>query len=256
MDEWRTNLINDIESGKADLVSRLSSGDSVLMWLVRLNELKPVECVLKKRRDNHDEMNSMHIAIVYGYKEMVKLLFKYKVSPNIFCNNGDTHIIRMTIDNENYEMTELLLQNGVHPDVQDTDGTTALMEASDLGDDKLVEMILKYNPDVNKCDNDGWTPLMYAVQGSNIRIVKLLIEKGANVNHRNNTGCSIFLVAVSNTDRIDIMELLIEKGADINSANDKGYTPFMIAKKDNYEDCIELLKKHGAIQNEMTCHSC
>lgn len=48
------------------------------------------------------------------------------------------------------------------------------MAASRNGNKEIVELILKYNPDIDALDNEGKTALMYAQENDSSMIIELL----------------------------------------------------------------------------------
>ncbi len=96
----------------------------------------------------------------------------------------------------NYEMVELLLQNGAQPDAPTTKGLTLMEKAIAEGDDTLVELLIRYGSDVNRPSERG-TPLAYLEKKLNspakklskekierlVKIQKLLKDHGAKKSH-------------------------------------------------------------------------
>ncbi|CAL5409597.1 unnamed protein product [Camellia sinensis] len=98
---------------------------------------------------------------------------------------------------------DMLLGNGLHIDLADKDGMTALHTAIigkkelsldgasplhyavQVGGMQTVKLLIKYNVDVNASDNEGWTPLHIAIQTRNRDIAKVLLVNGADKTRRN-----------------------------------------------------------------------
>ena len=76
----------------------------------------------------------------------------------------------------NYEMVELLLQNGAQPNAPTTKGLTLMEKAIAEGDDTLVELLIRYGSDVNRPSERG-TPLAYLEKKLNSPAKKLSKEK-------------------------------------------------------------------------------
>ncbi|KAI3372219.1 hypothetical protein L3Q82_022655, partial [Scortum barcoo] len=62
---------------------------------------------------------------------------------------------------------------------------TALHEASAVGDEAVVEELLKAGADINARSSDGVTPLHDAVCSGHYQVVKLLLQYGSNASDRN-----------------------------------------------------------------------
>lgn len=72
-----------------------------------------------------------------------------------------------------------LLEGGANVNVQDADGTTALMSACRNCDLQMVELLLRYGADVNLEDNSSRTPLYIAGAWGYPTIAELLKLHGA-----------------------------------------------------------------------------
>ncbi|GMP72930.1 hypothetical protein CsSME_00030805 [Camellia sinensis var. sinensis] len=101
---------------------------------------------------------------------------------------------------------DMLLGNGLHIDLADKDGITALHTAIigkkelsldsasplhyavQVGGMQTVKLLIKYNVDVNASDNEGWTPLHIAIQTRDRDIAKVLLVNGADKTRRNKDG--------------------------------------------------------------------
>lgn len=81
-----------------------------------------------------------------------------------------------------------LLASGVKPNESFEDGTTLLLHASRLGDQKLVAKLLTFGADPNWIDLNGNSALMYAASSISLECIKKLLEDNANPLHTNNNG--------------------------------------------------------------------
>ncbi|XP_041346697.1 ankyrin repeat, SAM and basic leucine zipper domain-containing protein 1-like [Gigantopelta aegis] len=96
------------------------------------------------------------------------------------CGDKDTAIIlrkRLDIKEEaaktgNTEVVKLLLKENVDVNVQDEEGVTALMIASENGHTQVVDLLLKANVDVNVQDEEGVTALMIASENGHTQVVE------------------------------------------------------------------------------------
>ena len=136
-------------------------------------------------------------------------------------------------------IVELLLQEGVSPNVQDSRGWTALMGAAWSNTD-ILPQLLEAGADVNARSETGNTALTQAVAVRNIRNVQLLIEAGAEVNVQQADGSTLLMSAVWSSE--EIVRLLLEAGADTALRNNNGYTALDLAKNSGKEEIIELLE--------------
>jgi len=58
-------------------------------------------------------------------------------------------------------------------------GPTALMQAVDVGDPQMVQLLLEYGADVNKRGWYGWTALSEAKERNAVQIIHMLKRAGA-----------------------------------------------------------------------------
>lgn len=78
-------------------------------------------------------------------------------------------------------------------DAQDKDGFTALMSAAERGDEKLVELILGYNPDIELTNSSGQTAMTIARSKgyTNIELLLQTPDKTITFTGENSGGCSL-----------------------------------------------------------------
>jgi ankyrin repeat protein len=87
------------------------------------------------------------------------------------------------------EIVQVLLERGAVIDLQDNDGNTPLLQATNVRLD-VVQVLLDGGADVNvNLQNKyGMSPLHSAASDGNLEIVQVLLERGADVNVKNNNG--------------------------------------------------------------------
>ena len=78
---------------------------------------------------------------------------------------------------ESIDMAKFIINAGADINEKDFNGMTALMHASILGNENLVQLLLNKNADINIEDNNGMTALMYASKNNHITIINLLFDK-------------------------------------------------------------------------------
>lgn len=98
----------------------------------------------------------------------------------------------------------------------------------DLGDEKLVETLIKAGANVSNPGEDGRTPLHQAAAHGYTTIVDMLLKNGANVNALDddqNTPLHSLGRLEDLAKQFEIAELLVNAGADVNAENEYGRTP-------------------------------
>ena len=175
----------------------------------------------------------------------------------------------------NYELAQLLLDNGADVNAQSEDGSTSLHWATD----NIAKLLIKNKSDVNAQDAYGQTPLHFTTCFKRDTVFKILLENGADPFIKNIDGkipldfCESEEIRsllekymedykqISPTPSIDNNDLLyfafdnnlieVKKcvysgNYDINVQDDKGYTPLIYAITNHNLNMVRFLVKNGA----------
>jgi ankyrin repeat protein len=142
----------------------------------------------------------MHVAAVFGYKDLVDLLVANKAEFNI----QDAAAIG------DLERVKVMLKD--NPDLvfsKDFSGQTALHWAAIQGQTDVVKLLLANKADVNaKAGKSGMTPLFNAVSSRHKDVVELLLTGGADVNAKINDETPLhFAESVNCEDIADLLRL-------------------------------------------------
>ena len=148
-------------------------------------------------------------------------------------------------------IVKLLLDNGAQVHLQDSEGVTALMIASQKGVETCVEYLIETDSDVNLQDNEGKTALMRACGVGIIDIVQILFNKAAHINLRDNTGQTALMFACK-YGWADVVKLLLKRGAQVYMQDNSGESAFTTAAKIGLTKIVDLLLIHGATQFQDT----
>jgi ankyrin repeat protein len=122
---------------------------------------------------------------------------------------------------------------------------------------RVVDRILKEQPDVNETSEDGETALHVAVRRGMVPLVQRLIKLGADLNIADDEGKTPLLVAVEWDRTGEMAELLLDAGADpnriapVNAKNPRyaGKPPLHIAAEHGLAKNIDRLLRAGANVN-------
>lgn len=177
---------------------------------------------------------------------------------------------------------------GAEIDYQETAGLvleeTALLQATEMAHEQVVEWLLSKKADVNKPNKQGVTPLIATAQSSEgFKIAKILLAHGADPNRQDAEGRTALMHSSENyyadtasvllTHKADpnlkdkegktalhyamrgdrrlqkTVELLLAHGADPNLTDNQGCTPFMLAADVGFVEIVKLLLVHKADPN-------
>ncbi len=143
---------------------------------------------------------------------------------------GAPNYSRRSPHGPNIEMVDLLLNNNADPNLQDSDGDTALNWATARGYLEVVEKLLENeNIEINKANFLGRNAL-------HIIFTEWFEEDEPN----------------GGDNAEPIMKLLIEKGININEPDNSGKTPLHLAAEQNNSLGVGILLRAGANENIKT----
>jgi uncharacterized protein len=134
-----------------------------------------------------------------------------------------------------------LLERGMDPNTVNEKGEPALMTAAREGAPAVVKALIRARVKVNLRNGFGDTPIMIAALNGNLAVVKLLREAGAEINQPGWT--PLQYAAVNGHDAV--VEYLLSTGADMALTAPNGVTPLMLAVLENKADTVKLLISYG-----------
>lgn len=197
--------------------------------------------------ERYGPCTALMIASERGKSAVVRLLLE---EIKIACNeSGDGQVFELTAvlstfiiasENGNYEIAELLLDNGAQVDgTLDTKRRSALMNASMNGHYKTAELLLNNGADFDLQDSCGWTALMLASSLGHFEIAKLLLIKlkGALVNLPDYNRQPALMIA-SAVGWYRVAKLLLDKGAQVDWLDKNGQSALMAASKSRCSSAI------------------
>lgn len=179
------------------------------------------------------------------------LIDELKIKATAATPNGQTALHFLAGKEKQVEIVKYFIGKGVDANKADTEGNTALMNASAGKDTELLEVLLAKVKDINAVNKKGESALTMAVQSSSAEVVTLLLAKGANINIKDNKGNNLAYHLVESyraprggtpkqDDFADKLNVLKEKGLTLAAPQKDGNTLYhtAIAKND-----LDLLKK-------------
>ena len=236
-----------------DLISEVAKKRE-LMYLLGVFEMiiNNTPVLMEEEDKNFTFELALQKAVQFGNNEAVQLLLdlsnvdrihdesKTCADPNVHSNDEFTALI-LASECGNQQIVELLLEKQVNPNVQNNiNGRTALFQASQNGHYQVVEILLKNGTDPNIHDNEGLTALIFASFNGHYQVVEVLLKNGANPNIQDVNGYSALLCASIN-GHYQVVEILLQKGADPNIYDKEGWIALISAAQNGHQKVVELL---------------
>jgi ankyrin repeat protein len=210
-----TPLIAAIRTGNMEIINLLLSNDGIdvnfhpqsisapLMVAIESGLMEVVESLLARDdldlnivddSGDHLLLHSMRL----GLDKVKLILDRTNADPNIVGFDGRTALMMAcSMDKEDLELIEFLLDQGIDVNRRDADGMTALCYAIRDDRSKVIKFLLDRDDiDPNLPDIDGYTPLFHAVMEGTLSVAGLLLRKKCiDVNARNNDGFTALAIA-------------------------------------------------------------
>ena len=173
-----------------------SSGKTSLHLAVQNKHKHLTEILLENQadvniRDNHDPTERLHLVRRKGkigpswhYVDVKKAssgLFDKRVKDGSIRLARFGTVLESGRGEDPPESKREEVRAKVHSQVGKKD-KTALHFACEIGDEQIIELLVKHGADVNACDAYGFTPLQLAAIQGNMSVVKKLVELKADVN--------------------------------------------------------------------------
>lgn len=216
------------------------------LYHATINDMAEIVQVLKDNKVNFDQklnktgMTLLHLVSRAGLKFAADLLIKNGVNPNIEDYLGKLPLCYAIQENKP-ALVKLLLDNGAE--------IRGLLSIAFLvGNPDIIDMLIAHGEDVNAARNEGGSNLLHAAARQGwADMVKLLLLKGANIDARDNAGLSPLAYSLIN-DNKDVSRILIEKTLEQNNkeglkSNIQGNTDFLMVVVENCQKTLELFGK-------------
>ena len=214
----------------------------------------------------------------FQIQEIEEFITKEKPSSDILKTAIILLLKKYNLGEENfYKLLDLFLQAGASPDIyinynsQDNpkinisekdNNITLLMLGIILNDIDLINIVLKYNPNINQVDSLGRSAIIYAIlynQNDSTKIINLLIKNNANINFSLKIQLnhqleyhSVFTLACYQ-DLPRITKCLIDNYVDVNFKTKPGDdTGLHICAKYGRENTLQILLSCERINTEIT----
>lgn len=125
------------------------------------------------------------------------------------------------------EMVKFLLKNEAIVDIQDSDEETPLWQASKMGNNESVELLIEAGANVNLAAQEE-APILVSIQNKTPDVLQSLISARADVNKANEHGETALILATAD-EKTDFMQILMNAGADALHKTKNGHSAFEFA---------------------------
>jgi ankyrin repeat protein len=187
---------------------------------------------------NNKNYTALLLAALDDKFENVEALFDGGVNPNVPDNRlGVTALMRLVIDKQRKMLGTFLENKNLEIDQGDNEGTTALMMASHLGFDDIMNDLIGAGASIRSRDLAGMTPLVLAAEGDQPEAIDILVREGVLIDEQNLEGRTALMLAALN-DKIKATKVLLEKGANPFVEDNHGYTAIAFTGS---EEIMQLL---------------
>ncbi|KAL0635495.1 hypothetical protein Q9L58_005543 [Maublancomyces gigas] len=212
---------------------------SVLKLILELGGSANLEA--RENRGN----TALHMAVIYGQDEVVKLLLGGGANINARNMEGDTPL-HLAVEWRREAVLETLVDAGVDVNALNSRRYTALSLAVYRGYERMVVKILEAEPCFDSCCNAA--ALYFAVENGRGEVVDMLLEGGAQIcmnllwRPRNRT---VLHLAVQR-GYFEIAKSLLRNGADTGIPDLNNKCAFCAALENGSEDLIDLFTSNAA----------
>ncbi|XP_005111830.1 ankyrin repeat domain-containing protein 24 isoform X2 [Aplysia californica] len=145
----------------------------------------------------------------------------------------------------NDRIVDLLLKSTEDVNDLTIQGNSPLQLSAAKGHSAVVDRLLKASADVDLRDSNDMTALHHACAGQHLEVVNVLLQGHASP-HLTEKGGKTPLFYSAHRGRDEICKLLLDKGAEINCQDILSVTPLMIAAKEGHRRVCEFLLRRGA----------
>ena len=203
--DLRTSLAS---SSRGDIYLCDARGLTPLQWAARGADSETINLLLQYGADlNRPSIKGFRIvtALTFAAKRgdtrSVDLLLRYDVNVDAREKAHITPFLSTFLrPNPHLTCAKRLLDRGAMANVQDSQGATALLYASQYSSVAGVEFLLEYDAEIDLSSFVGETPLVVAIETNAHGTIPILLAHGANQEHFTRSGRSLPHEAAENGD--------------------------------------------------------
>ena len=180
----------------------------------------------------------LHSAAATLHATNSNLLLERGLDPNVQDNQGRTALHLVVPQPDGVNLARLLLARGARIDIRDEKGMTPLMSAAPAS----IKLLVDKGADLADQDANGNSALHWAVYRKAYETADSLIALGIALNTQNSAGKTPLHHAVMLGDT-KMVQLLIKAGAKTDIADISGLSPLQTAEKSGNKAIMELFKQ-------------
>ncbi|KAJ5079376.1 no mechanoreceptor potential c isoform d-related [Anaeramoeba ignava] len=168
-------------------------------------------------------------------------------------NNGKNALF-YAIESKQKEVVEILLKNGIDPNVQTIDTKITPLHFAVLEESKeIVQLLLDHQANIDITNSEDLTPTAISIHINSLECFKMVWNKnGKKMEH--NKQKENFLHLATSLNRSQILDYILENcdNSYLKEYNQEGLLPIHMAVLKSYMNIIKIINKHGGSLNEVS----
>jgi ankyrin repeat protein len=198
---------------------------SIIYWAVYFHHHKVVRRLIELGASvNVDSADAGESPLMAADAEDTRTLLEHGVHPNQQDSEGYTALFRA-----NREKTVLLLDRHAATEVKNQWRQTPLLADCKDGNDASALVLIAHGASLSARDNFGSTPLIRAAESCKLETVEALAKAGADIRAKDKNGTTALIVSPGNSDT-RVFFWLLGQGIDINARGIDGCTALSVAR--------------------------
>ncbi|ORY37859.1 ankyrin, partial [Neocallimastix californiae] len=268
-DEPNKNILNLLINQGLDINKKDKNGHSLFFYAIAHKDLNFIKVLLETAsviidptiiHYIHDNFNILKSFVMEF--NLIKKFMEKGLNINQEDEERNTLLI-YALETRNYGTIQYLLKH--HANIEAINNhieKISLLKFNNINfnkkNQKILDLLKKYNLDINRKDNDNNTPLIYAINANNKDMVSYFLNHQANiqaVNEKINIIDSLiinkriknyyFSSSIEKT-KYNILEMLLNYGLDVNSTDIEGKLLIDYAIEKNNKKVLKLLLNYNS----------